>query len=276
MHEFFLKCEKILNTHKIKFIKMKNIAKFYIFITAFSLTLSSNSLAQNEKRQMIKGFKKISNQDVKNYHKIADNDIEETDKIDRKFYLGVDAIFQNSSIRAKGINNPDEYYEPNTSAISVFAGYDNQDYFKIEGVYSKTNEKKQINATNSLLNIEYITKTMGVDFKPYLVFDKESRGLFYLILGVNYDQIEAKEFSQTKALVFPPVTGYETSTKSRNSSVSKVSPVIGVGVEYLFYKNFALRFQYKRNFVDAEIINSDFIDKVKVIENLGVGISHPF
>lgn len=255
---------------------MKNIAKFYIFITAFSLTLSSNSLAQNDEKQMIKDSKKISKQGVKIDNKIIDNDSEEAEKIDRKFYLGVDAIFQNSTIRGKGAKNPDDYYEPDTSTIAVFAGYDNQDFYKIESFYSKSNEKKQINAINSFSNIEYITKTMGVDFKPYLVFDKESCGLFHLILGVNYNQIEAKEFSQTRALVFSPVIGYKTSTKSRNSSLSKVSPVFGVGVEYLFYKNFSLRFQYKRNFVNAKIINSDFIDKVKVIETLGVGISHPF
>jgi len=255
---------------------MKNIAKFYIFITAFSLMLSSNSLAQNEKKQMIKDGKKNANQDMKIDHKIADNDSDEAEKINRKFYLGVEALFQNSSIRAKGTKNPDDYYEPDTSTMAFFTGYDNQDYFKIEGFYSKTNEKKQINATNSFSNIEFKTTAIGVDFKPYLVFDKESRGLFYLIFGANYNQIEANEFSQTKALTFSPIIGHETSTKSRNSRVSKFSPVIGMGAEYLFYKNFALRFQYKRNFVDAKIINSDFIDKVKVIENLGVGISHPF
>lgn len=255
---------------------MKNIAKFYIFITVFSLTLSSNSLAQNEKKQTIKDNKKISKQDVKIDNKIVDNDSDEAEKIDRKFYLGLDAIFQNSTIRAKGTKNPDDYYEPDTSTMAFFTGYDNQDYFKIEGFYSKTNEKKQINATNSFSNIEFKTTAIGVDFKPYLVFDKESRGLFYLIFGANYNQIEANEFSQTKALTFSSIIGHETSTKSRNSRVSKFSPVIGIGGEYLFYKNFALRFQYKRNFVDAKIINSDFIDKVKVIENLGVGISHPF
>lgn len=255
---------------------MKNITKFYIFITAFYLMLSSNSLAQNEKKQMIKDGKKNSKQSVKINNKIADNDIDEDEKIDRKFYLGLDAVFQNSTIRANDTKNPDDYYEPDTSTMAFFAGFDNQDYFKIEGFYSKTNEKKQINAINSFSNFEYTTKTVGVDFKPYLVFDKELRGLFYLIFGANYNQIEANEFSQKRALVFFPVIRYETSTKSRNSRVSKFSPSIGIGGEYLFYKNFALRFQYKRNFVNAKIINSDFIDKVKVIETLGVGISHPF
>ena len=49
---------------------MKNISKFYILITAFSLTLSSNASAQNEKKQVVKDIKKISSQDSK----IASND----------------------------------------------------------------------------------------------------------------------------------------------------------------------------------------------------------
>ena len=53
-------------------------------------------------------------------HKIADNDSDEAEKINRKFYLGVEAIFQNSSIRAKGTKNPDDYYEPDTSTMAFF------------------------------------------------------------------------------------------------------------------------------------------------------------
>ena len=251
---------------------MKNIAKFNIFITAFILLFHSESLAQYEKKQMIKDDKKISNQGVK-----IDNNIDEAENNNGKFYIGIDAILQNSSIGGKGAINPYNYYEPNTSAISVFTGYDNQDSFKIEGFYSKSNEKKQINTASSLSSFELITKTTGVDFKPYFIFDKESQGLFHLILGINYNQIEAKEYSKTSALIYSyPSLSYKTTIQSRNLSVSKVSPVIGVGVEYLFYKNFALRFNYKRNFVNAKIVNSNFIDKVKVIETIGVGISHPF
>jgi hypothetical protein len=49
-----------------------------------------------------------------------------------------------------------------------------------------------------------------------------------------------------------------------------------LGVEYLFYRNFALRFQYKRNFVDAKIANSEVLNKVKIIDTLSAGISHAF
>jgi predicted porin len=115
---------------------------------------------------------------------------------------------------------------------------------------------------------------VGVDFKPYLVFDKESQGLAYLIFGLNYNQIDIKEVNQTET--YSVFFGNKTSITSRNSSISKVSPVFGLGVEYLFYQNFALRLQYKRNFVDAKISNSKVLNKVKLVETLGVGISHAF
>ena len=250
---------------------MKNIAKFYIFITVFSLTLSSNSLAQNEKKQIVKDYTESTSQNEKIADKIINKDDEKSAEINGKFYLGIDALYHNS-ILGGGTKNPYDYYEPQTSAVAIFAGYDNQDFYKIESFYTKSNEKKQISAINGLSNYELITKTVGFDFKPYFVFDKESRGLFYLIFGVNYNQIDTKEVNQTKTysnLILNKIT-------TRNSSLSKVSPSFGLGVEYLFYKNFVLRFQYKRNFVDAKISNSEVLNKVKVVENLGVGISHAF
>ncbi len=244
---------------------MKNIAKFYIFITAFLLTLPCNSLAQNDEKQMIKDAKKIIYQDVK--------DDEKTDKINGNFYFGVDAIFQNSTIRGKGAENPYNYYEPETSTIGVFAGYDNRDFYKIESYYSKLNEKKQTIGSNSSANFELRTRTLGVDFKPYLVFDKESQGLAYLIFGLNYNQIDLSENTQTQTV---GIFGIKNKITARDSHTNRISPVFGLGVEYLFYKNFALRFQFKRNFVNAKIVNSEFVDKIKVVETLGIGISHQF
>ena len=255
---------------ELKILNMKKIVKLYILITAFSLTLSSNSIAQNEKKQVIKDVKKASTQDVK----IANNDDEENAKIDGKFYIGVDALLQNT-ILGSGAKNPYDYYEPQTSAIAVFTGYDDQDFFKIESFYSKSNEKNQISSTNNFSSYELKTRTLGVDFKPYLNFDKESRGLLYLIFGLNYNQINTVEVNQTKTY---GVFGELTSNKiiARNSSIKAFAPSFGFGVEYLCYKNFALRFQYKRNFVDAKIANSEVLSKIKVIENFSVGISHSF
>ena len=250
---------------------MKNITKFYIFITVFSLTLSSNSLAQNEKKQIVKDYTESTLQNEKIADKIIYNYDEKSAENNGKFYLGIDASYQNSKLGG-GAKNPYDYYEPQTSAVAVFAGYDNQDFYKIESFYTKSNEKKQISAINSLSNYELITKTVGVDFKPYLIFDKKSQALLYLIFGVNYNQIDTKEVNQTKTysnLISNKIT-------TRNSSLSKVSPSFGLGVEYLFYKNFVLRFQYKRNFVDAKIKDSEVLNKVKLVENLGVGISHAF
>ena len=249
---------------------MKNISKFYILITAFSLTLSCNASAQNEKKQVVKDIKKISSQDSK----IASNDDENIAKNIGKFYIGVDALLQNS-ILGSNTKNPYDYYEPETSAIAIFAGYDNQDFFKIESFYSKSNEKNQIANANNSSSYELKTRTLGVDFKPYLNFDKESRGLFYLILGLNYNQIDTQEVNQTKTYdFFQAVTSNKITT--RNSSIKAISPTFGLGVEYLCYKNFALRFQYKRNFVDAKIVNSEVLNKIKLIENFSVGISHSF
>jgi outer membrane protein W len=256
---------------------MKNIAKFYIFITAFSFILSSNAMAQNQKKQIVKDNIESTSKNEKIADKIINNYDEKSAEIKGKFYLGLDASYQNSTF--DGIaKNPYDYYEEQTSAVAVFSGYDNQDFYKIEGFYAKTNEKKQINTNTinfiNLSNYELITKTAGIDFKPYLIFDKETRGLFYLIFGVNYNQIDTKEVSQTKT--YSIFSGNKTSITSHNSSVNKVSPAFGLGVEYLFYKNFALRFQYKRNFVDAKINNSEVLRKVKIIETLGIGISHAF
>ena len=242
---------------------MKNISKFYIFATAFYLTLSSNLLAQNEKEPIATDIEK---QDAK----IINNDVKEDVKVKGKFYLGADASLQ-KSILGGGSKNPNDYYEPQTSAIFVFAGYDNKDFFKIEGLFSKSNERKEIISANNLSSFELRTRTLGVDFKPYLNFDKASQGLLYLIFGLNYNQIETEEINRTKT------SGSLADKVTKNdSNVNKIVPAFGFGVEYLFYRNFVLRFQYKRNFVDAKITNSEVLNKVKVIENLSVGISHSF
>ena len=251
------------NLSKIKNFNMKNISKFYIFAAAFYLTLSSNLLAQNEKEQITTDVEK---QDVK----IINNDDKEGVKVKGKFYLGVDASLQKSILGGR-LKNPNDYYEPQTSAIIVFAGYDNKDFFKIEGLYSKSNERKEIIGVNNLSSFELRTRTLGVDFKPYLNFDKESQGLLYLIFGLNYNRIDAIEINRTKN----SESLAEKITKN-DSNINKIVPAFGFGVEYLFYRNFVLRFQYKRNFVDAKIRNSEVLSKIKVIENLSVGVSHSF
>ena len=242
---------------------MKNISKFYIFATAFYLALSGNLLAQNEKEPIATDVEK---QDAK----IINNNAKEDVKVGGKFYLGVDASLQKSILGGR-LKNANDYYEPQTSAIFVFAGYDNKDFFKIEGLYSKSNERKEIISANNLSSFELRTRTLGVDFKPYLNFDKESQGLLYLIFGLNYNQIETVEINRTKT------SGNLADKVTKNdSNVNKIVPAFGFGVEYLFYRNFVLRFQYKRNFVDAKITNSEVLNKIKVIENLSVGISHSF
>jgi hypothetical protein len=245
---------------------MKNITKFYIFLTAIILTLSSNAFAENKKRQIVRDGKKLNT-------KIINNETEESTEINDKFYLGMDVFYQNSTLGG-GTKNPYDYYEPQTSSVAAFVGYDNQDFFKIESFYSRANEKNQIISVNNLSSYELKTKTFGVDFKPYLNFDKESRALFYLIFGLNYNQIYTAEVNQVKT--YGIFSGVTTKTTSRNSSLSKISPSWGLGIEYLCYRNFVLRFQYKRNYVDAKITNSEVLNKVKVIENLGIGISHSF
>ncbi len=252
---------------------MKNIIKFYILIIAFLLTHSSNSLAQTQKKQIVKDSEESSFENEKIADKIINNNDEKSEETNGKFYLGVDALYQNSTLSG-GVKNPYDYYEPQTSAIGVFAGYDNQDYYKIEGSYLKTNEKNQILRNDNFSTFDLRTMTLGADFKPYLVFDKKSRGLFYLIFGLNYNKIDILEFNQEKIYL---LNGAGTvKITSRNSSFNKVSPTFGLGIEYLFYQNFALRLQYKRNFVDAKIVNSEVLNKVKTIDSLSVGISHSF
>jgi hypothetical protein len=251
---------------------MKNITKFCILIITFLLTYSSNSLAQNQKKQIVKDSEESSFENEKIADKIINNNDEKFLEIDGKFYIGADALYQNSTLSG-GVKNPYDYYEPQTSAVGVFAGYDNQDYYKIEGSYLKNNEKNQIRSGDNFSTFDLRTMTLGVDFKPYLVFDKKSRGLFYLIFGLNYNKIDISEFNQEKIYLWNQTT---TKTTSLNSSVNKVSPIFGLGIEYLFYRNFALRLQYKRNFVDAKIVNSEVLNKVKIIDSLGVGISHAF
>jgi opacity protein-like surface antigen len=144
----------------------------------------------------------------------------------------------------------------------------------IESFYLKTNEKNQILKSDNFSTFDLRTRTLGFDFKPYLVFDKKSQALFYLILGFNYNHIDITEVNQIKTYGNNGIASKKIS--SRNSSVNKFSPTFGLGVEYLFYRNFVLRFQYKRNFVDAKILNSEVLNKIKIIENLGVGLSHSF
>ena len=251
---------------------MKKITKIYIFITAFSFVSSSNSLAQNQKKQIVKDYTESTSQNEKIADKVIDNYDEKSAENNGKFYLGIDASYQNSTL-GSGTKNPYDYYEPQTSAVAVFSGYDNQDFYKIEGFYSKTNEKNQILNSNNFSTFDLRNRTLGVEFKPYLVFDKKSQASLYLIFGLNYNKIETEEVNQTKIYSW---NGATTKTTYRNSSVNKVSPAFGLGVEYLFYKNFSLRFQYKRNFVDAKIKDSEVLNKVKLVENLGVGISHAF
>lgn len=243
---------------------MKNIIKFCILIIAFTTSIPSNLNAQNQKKQPVKDFKKISIHDPQ-----YDNNIS---KIKGKFYIGIDAFLQESILDERANNN---YYEPKTSAVAIFSGFDNKDFFKIEGFYSKSNEKKQIIGVNNFSSYELRTRTIGLDFKPYLNFDKKSQAIIYLIFGLNYNKIEAIEYNESKTY---GIFGTLISNKitSRNSSLNKVSPTFGFGVEYLFYKNFALRFQYKRNFIDAKTKDSEVLNKIKLIETLGVGISHAF
>jgi len=244
---------------------MKNIAKFNILITAFTLLFSRESLAQYEKKQIVEDSKINLDKKIENYS-------EEAPKNHGKYYFGIDASYQNSTL-GSGTKNPYDYYEEQTSGVGLFAGYDNQDFYKIETVYSKTNEKNQILRSDNFSSFDLKTRTLGVDFKPYLIFDKKSQASLYLIFGLNYNKIETEEVNQTKIYSW---NGATTKTTYRNSSVNKVSPTFGLGVEYLFYKNFALRFQYKRNFVDAKINDSEVLNKIKLIETLGVGISHAF
>lgn len=244
---------------------MKNIAKFNILITTFTLIFSRESLAQYEKKQIVQDSKINLDKKIENYS-------EEAPKNNGKYYLGIDAYYQNSALGGS-TKNPYDYYEEQTSMAGVFAGYDNQDFYKIESVYSKTNEKNQIVRSDNFSSFDLRTRTVGVDFKPYLIFDKKTQASFYLIFGLNYNKIETEEVNQTKIYSW---NGATTKITSHNSSVNKVSPTFGLGVEYLFYKNFALRFQYKRNFVDAKIKNSEVLNKIKLIDTLGVGISHAF
>jgi opacity protein-like surface antigen len=246
---------------------MKNISRFYIFATVFYITLSSNLLAQNEKEPVATDVEK---QDAKIINNDDKEDVKEEVKVRGKFYLGVDASLQKSRLGGR-LKNPNDFYEPLTSAMFVFAGYDNKDFFKIEGLYSKSNERKEIVSANNLSSFELRTRTLGVDFKPYLNFDKESQGLLYLIFGLNYNRIDAIEINHTKN------SGSLAEKFTKNdSNVNKIVPAFGFGVEYLFYRNFVLRFQYKRNFVDAKIANSEVLNKVKIIDTLSAGISHAF
>jgi N-acetylneuraminate synthase len=97
-----------------------------------------------------------------------------------------------------GAKNPYDYYEPQTSAVAVFAGYDNQDFYKIESFFTKSNEKNQILSGNNFSSFDLRNRTLGVEFKPYLVFDKKSQALLYLIFGLNYNKIDTAEFNQEK------------------------------------------------------------------------------
>jgi len=252
---------------------MKKIVKFYILITAFSFILPSNAMAQNQKKQIVKDNIKSTSKNENIADKIINNYDENSAEINGKFYLGIDASYQNSKLGG-GAKNPYDYYEPQTSAVAVFAGYDNQDFYKIETFFTKSNEKNQILSGNNFSTFDLRNRTFGAEFKPYLVFDKKSQALLYLIFGLNYNKIDTAEFNQVKTY---EINGrVTTKITSHNSSVNKVSPAFGFGVEYLFYKNFALRFQYKRNFVDAKISNSEVLNKIKIIENFSVGISHSF
>lgn len=247
---------------------MKNIIKSCILIVVLLFTLPNYSLAQNQKKQIVKDYKESVSQNEKIADKIINNNDEKNTKINGKFYFGIDALIQNSSLSGS-TKDPNEYYETQTSAISIFTGFDNLDFFKIEGFYSKSNEKKEITNVNNFSSFELKTKTLGLDFKPYLNFDKESRALLYLIFGLNYSQIDIAEINQTKTYAINKIN-------TNNQGVNKIVPAFGFGVEYLFYRNFALRFQYKRNFVDAKIVNSDVLNKVKIIDTLSAGISHAF
>ena len=245
---------------------MKNIAKIIITIIAFTLTLSSNSLAQNEKKQVVKDSKKISIQDLQNNEKNAE--------INGKFYFGMEAFLQNYKLSGGyGAKEVYDYYEPNTTAVAVFFGYDNEDFFKIESFYSKSNEKNQVIGNNGFSDFELRARNFGVDFKPYINFDKNARGLLYAIFGLNYNHIEATENLQSKTF---GIGGVKNEIISKNASLNKFSPSLGLGVEYLCYKNFSCRFQHKRNFINAEIDNMTALRKVKVADITAIGISYSF
>lgn len=247
---------------------MKKIAQFNIFFITIFYLFSLDSLAQNEKKQIFQDPKKnIFHEDKNNSKELL--------KQTSKFYIGLDASFQDSNFEGFEGKNPNDYYESQTSTVSFFSGYDNNDLYKIEAFYYKSNEKNQVSNSNKFSTYEFKTRTVGVDFKPYLNFDEKTHALLYLILGLNYNKIEAQEINQ--------YSNYGASdniisseTNAINSKINKFSPTFGVGVEYLFYKKFSLRFQYKRNFVDAKIKNSEVFNKVKNINSLSAGISFPF
>ena len=203
-------------------------------------------------------------------------------KAEGRFYGGIDISRQEldldiySTTLNDGTNfspSAKDYYETESFAPYLFAGFDDGKNLKFEVSYSQSKENKSNNSTGLILESdssvlssksEVKTQTIGFDFKPYAKIN--DKFLAYGILGVSYNKLDIKEAIYCDGAL----------CDSYSENTTKLAPAIGFGAEYFIAPNVALRTQFKYIHLNAKTSDSLGIKEVKSATNLNIGFGYYF
>ncbi len=198
---------------------------------------------------------------------------------DPKFYLGLDASRQdlnldkNNNAIYSGIDTKD-YYKNNSINPSIFAGVDVLDFLKIEASYTqssttKNNPNPEISDDLDKTNYQIKTKTIALDFKPYVKIN--DKFLAFAIVGASYNKININEKDNY-------TDDNSTEIDELKGSATKLAPSVGFGVEYFVLPNLALRTQAKYTHLNVKTNNDDdlLLGKIQGMTHVNVGAAYYF
>ena len=202
---------------------------------------------------------------------------------DPKFYLGLDASRQDLDLDKNndiysGIDTKD-YYKNNSINPSIFAGIDVLDFLKIEASYTQSSTTKKNNPNLEIENDDGITftwdktnyqiktKTIALDFKPYVKIN--DKFLAFAIVGASYNKININEKNYI-SIKEKPV--------SFKGSANTLAPSVGFGLEYFVLPNLALRTQAKYTHLNVKTNSDDdfLLGKIKGMTHVNVGAAYYF
>ncbi|NBO24913.1 MAG: porin family protein [Chlamydiae bacterium] len=197
---------------------------------------------------------------------------------DTKFYLGLDASLQDLDLNTSntyidsGIKAKD-YYKNKSINPSIFAGVDVLDFLKIEASYTQSSSDDISIAPWGKTNYQIKTKTIALDFKPYVKISDNF--LAFAIVGASYNKININEKDHYTASTIAGDYSIETQTKG---SATKLAPSVGLGLEYFVLPNLALRTQAKYTHLNVKTNSNDdsLLGKIQGMTHVNVGAAYYF